>query len=113
MAKKIYINNTARAFVFGGTMLLPGSNAVDEIDASKFPQLAALMEDGCIEETDDAVKAVQKANTQKAVNDIENEAPNDESVKKAAKKRKGQLDEIDKAAREAAEKAKAEKESEE
>lgn len=113
MAKKIYINNTAHALMFGSTMLLPGSNVVDEIDAGKFPQLAALMEDGCIEETDDAVKAVQEANTQKAVDEIEKAAPKDGKVKAAAKKRKGQLDEIDKAAREAADKAKAEKDAEE
>lgn len=111
MARKIYINNTARAHVFGGIMLLPGSNAVEGIDAGKYPQLAALIENGDIEETDNAVKAVQKANTQKAVEEIEKTAPKDETVKKAAKKRKGQLDEIDRAAREAAKKAK--KESEE
>lgn len=113
MAKKIYINNTVRAYVFGSAMLLPGSNAVEEIDAAKYPQLASLMEEGEIEVTENAVKAVQKANTQKAVEEIEKAAPKDEAVKKAAKKRKGQLDEIDMAAKEAAEKAKAGKDSEE
>ena len=113
MARKIYINNASRAFVFGGTMLLPGSNAVEEIDAAKFPQLSALMDEGVLELTDNAVKAVQKANTQKPVEEIEKTAPKDETVKKAAKKRKGQLDEIDRAAREAAKRARAAKESEE
>lgn len=93
--KKIYINNSNHAHVFGSTMLLPGSNAVEEIDNKKFPQFVRLLDEGEIEESDNAEKAVAKANTQKAVEDIVKTAPKNEKVKVAARKRNAQLDEID------------------
>lgn len=93
--KRIYINNSNRAYVFGSTMLLPGSNAVEEIDIKKFPQFERLLAEGEIEESDNAEKAVAKANTQKAVEDIVKTAPKNEKVQVAARKRKAQLDEID------------------
>lgn len=110
--KKIYINHTKRALVFGKTMLLPGSNVADEIKEAEFPTLAALVEDGDIEVSEDPANAVKSANTQKTVEDIAKMAPDDERVKKAATKRKTALDEIDKQAKESAEK-KAKEDSEE
>ena len=93
--KKIYINNTARVIVFGKTALLPGSNMAEEIDGKVYPQFAALVDGGEIEITDNAVKAVEKANTQKAVEEIVKASPKNEKVKAAAKKRKERLDTID------------------
>lgn len=93
--KKIYINNTKHAIVFGSTMLLPGSNAAEEIDKSKFPQIEKMLQNGDVELTENVEKAVEKANTQKIVDEVAKAAPKDEKVKAAAKKRKEQLDELD------------------
>ncbi|SHL05069.1 hypothetical protein [Fibrobacter sp. UWH4] len=111
MAKKIYINGTKRCIMFGKTMLLPGSNVVDEIDGNAYPQFRAYIENGDIEESDNAVKAVQKANTQSIVDEIAKTAPKDENVKKAAGNRKKQLDAIDAEAK--AKKAEMEKKEQE
>ena len=102
--KKIYVNNTKRVFVFGKATLLPGSNAVDEIDGKKYPILNALIEEGDIEIAEDVAKAVKSANTQKAVDEIAKMEPKDEKVKAAAGKRKAELDKLDAQAKEAAEK---------
>lgn len=111
--KKIYNNRTKRAYVFGSTMLLPGSNTAEEIDEKKFPQIAALIDDGDIVVEEDTAKAVKDANTQKAVDDILALSNGDEKTKEAASKRKKQLDKIDADAKAAAKKAeKADKDEE-
>lgn len=98
--KKIYINNTKRTLFFGDTMLLTGSNLVDPIDEKKFPTIKALVENGDVEITDDALSGIRKANTQETVDKIEKASPKDEKVKAAAGKRKAMLDEMDEEAKE-------------
>lgn len=93
--KKIYNNRMKHAVVFGDTMLLPGANVAEEIDAKKFPQIEVLIDGGDIVVEDDPAKAVKDANTQKAVDDIVNQSGGDEKTKNAADKRKKQLDKMD------------------
>lgn len=92
--KKIYINNTKRAVFFGDTMLLPGSNAVEEIDKKKFPALAQMIEEDEIEESEDPASAVKKANTQAAVDAIAKIGNGDGKVQENAKKRTQQLNKL-------------------
>ena len=99
--KKIYINRTKRALVFGNVMLLPGSNVKEAIDEKKNPLLKAMIDEGDVEITEDAAMAVRQANTQKTVDEILALAPKDEKAKKAGSKRKDDLDELDKLAAEA------------
>lgn len=108
--KKIYINRTARAFVFGDTMLLPGSNAVEEIDKKKFPSLEKRIKNDEIEESDDPASAVKMANTQSAVDDIAGLANGDKKTQENAKKRSQQLNKFKEEADAAAEAAKKAKE---
>lgn len=110
--KKIYVNNTKRAIVFGKTMLLPGSNVAEEIDEKSFPTITSLIADGDIEISNDPEKAVNSANTQQVVEEIANMAPEDKKVKAAANKRKTVLDDIDTQAKDAlAKKAKEDEKS--
>lgn len=111
--KKIYINRTKRFLAFGDVMLQPGSNVAAEIDESKFPTLKALMEDGDVEISEDPTSAVNQANTQKAVDDILNTAPNNDVAKKAGSKRKKELDDLDELAKAAAKNGKNKKDGEE
>ena len=92
--KKIYINNTKRAVFFGGTMLLPGSNAVEEIDKEKFPTLTKMIDDDEIEESEDPASAVKKANTQAAVDAIAGMNKGNGKVQENAKKRTQQLNKL-------------------
>lgn len=113
--KKIYINNTKRAVFFGSTMLLPGSNAVEEIDKDKFPTLAKMIDADEIEESDDPARAVKMANTQSAVEAIAGMANGDGKTQENARKRSQQLNKIKEeaeAAAAAAKKAKSEEEKE-
>lgn len=87
--KKIYINPTRRAIVFGNAVLLPGSNVCEEIDFSKFPGLS-----GMVTETVDAATAAGLANTQKAADEIA-EIGGDRKSREAASRRKRALDDID------------------
>lgn len=93
--KRIYINHTRGALVFGRTMLLPGSNVAEEIDQAKYKALASLIEAGKVEITDDTAKAASEANTQKAVEAVVELSAGDTKTKAAAKKRKKTLDDID------------------
>lgn len=111
--KRIYINKTTHAIFFGKTMLLPGSNMVEEIDGKKFPGLGKLLEEEAIEETEDAVEAIKSANTQSVVEEIAQTASKDDRVKAAAAKRKKKLDEIDEAVKKAFEEEKAKKNEDE
>ena len=104
--KKIYINNTKRAIFFGDTVLLPGSNVSDEIDPKKFPAIEKYIDNDEIEVSEDPASAVKKANTQEAVNAIENMDPKNKKLKKNAGKRKADLDKLDEEAKAAAKKAK-------
>lgn len=99
--KKIYNNRMKHAVVFGSTMLLPGSNVAEEIDAKKYPQIEKLIDDGNIVVEEDTARAVKDANTQKAVDDIVNQSGGDEKTKTAADKRKKQLDKMDEDAKKA------------
>lgn len=111
--KKIYINNTKRAVFFGGTMLLPGSNVVDEIDKKSYPQLETMIDDDEIEETDDLAYAAKKANTQEIVDAIMKIGKNDEKTNTAGRKRRQQLDKMEEEAKAAVEAAEKEKKDEE
>jgi hypothetical protein len=111
--KKIYINHTKRAFVFGTTMLLPGSNVADEIDEKKFPALANLIENDEIEITEDTAAAAKKANTQEVLNEIVKAGRNDGKTIGNARKRRQQLDKIDEEARTAKKSGKNEETEEE
>lgn len=111
--KKIYINRTKRFLAFGDVMLQPGANVAAEIDESKFPTLKALMDDGDVEISEDPTSAVKQANTQKAVDDILNTAPNNDGAKKAGSRRKKELDDLDELAKSAANKGKNKKDGEE
>lgn len=104
--KKIYINNTKHAIFFGDTMLLPGSNVAEEIDAEKYPGLESRIEEGEIDESDDPASAMKNANTEGAVDDLENLGKGDGKVGKAAEKRRGQLGKMKAEAKEAMEAAK-------
>lgn len=112
--KKIYINNTKRAVFFGGTMLLPGSNAVEEIDKKKFPALAQMIEEDEIEESEDPASAVKKANTQAAVDAIAKmgKGEGDGKLQENAKKRTQQLNKLKEDAEAAAAAKKSEDEKE-
>lgn len=94
--KKIYINNTKRAVFFGDTMLIPGSNAVEEIDKEKFPALSEMIDNDEIEESEDPASAVKKANTQAAVDAIAKmgKGEGDGKLQENAKKRTQQLNKI-------------------
>lgn len=107
--KKIYINNTKRAFVFGKTVLVPGTNVVDAIDKKAFPLLETLIDEDEIEVSENPASAMKKANTRETVKALEGIGKDDEKTKAAAKKRNQQLDKIDE---EVAAAAKAKKESE-
>ena len=110
--KKIYINNTKRAVFFGETLLLPGSNVVDEIDKKYYPQLETMIDDDEIEETDDLAYAAKKANTQEIVDAIMKLGENDEKTNKAGRKRRQQLDKMEEEAKAAVEAAKKDEEQE-
>ena len=97
--KKIYINSTSHAIVFGGTMLLPGSNVCEEIDTKLFPMAAGLERSGDIEETKDTARAARLANTQKAADAVAELGKGDAKTKDAVSRRKKQLDEIDEQAK--------------
>lgn len=99
--KKIYNNRMKRAVIFGSTMLLPGTNTAEEIDAKKFPHIAAYIDNGDIVVEENTEKAVKDANTQKVVDDIVAMSNGDKKTKVAADKRKQQLDKIDADAKEA------------
>ncbi len=45
----IVTNKTRHAVVYGKTVLLPGSNVVDDFDASKYPLLADMKKSGTLE----------------------------------------------------------------
>ena len=100
--KKIYINNMKRAVIFGESVLLPGSNLVEEIDPKKFPSIEKYIDNDDIEVSEDPASAVKKANTQKAVDDIASTEPENETLQKNAGKRKGALDKLDAEAKAAA-----------
>ena len=110
--KKIYINNTKRAVFFGDTLLLPGSNVVDEIDKKSYPQLEKMIDDDEIEETDDLAYAAKKANTQEIVDAIMKLGKNDEKTNTAGRKRRQQLDKMEEEAKAVAEAAKKDEEKE-
>lgn len=111
--KKIYINNMKRAVIFGKSVLLPGSNLVEEIDPKKFPSIETYIDNDDIEVSEDPASAVKKANTQQAVDDIAATEPENETLQKNAGKRKGALDKLDAEAKAAAAKKKKETEAEE
>lgn len=96
----IIINRTRRAFRFGETWILPGSNAAD-IDAGRFPLFGDLLASGDFEAekspTESQVaEAVSMANTQKSVDAILAANPKrGERLKRAAKERKEYLDGFD------------------
>lgn len=93
--KRIYINNTRGALVFGRTMLLPGSNVAEEIDQAKYKALASLIAAGRVEITEDTAKAASAANTQKAADAVVELSGGDAKTKAAAKRRKKTLDDLD------------------
>lgn len=97
--KKIYINHTKRAIVFGKTMLLPGSNVAEEIDKEAYPLLEKLIDNDEIEITEDTAAAAKKANTQGTLNEIVKAGKGDGKTLEAAKKRRQQLDKIDEEAK--------------
>lgn len=111
--KKIYINHTKRAIVFGKAMLLPGSNVVEEIDEKAFPLLGTLIENDEIELTEDTAAAAKKANTQEALNEIVKAGKGDGKTVENAKKRRQQLDKLDEEAKSASESRKKEETEEE
>lgn len=111
--KKIYINHTKRPVVFGKTLLLPGSNVADEIDAKKYPLLETLIENDEIEITEDTAAAAKKANTQEALNEIVKVGKGDSKTVENAKKRRQQLDKLDEEAKAASESGKKEETEEE
>lgn len=110
--KKIYINKTKRCLVFGKTLLIPGSQAVDAIDEKKFPTFQTLVDNGDLVVSDDPASAVKSANTQQAVNGIKELGNGDKKVDEAADNRTKQLNKIDEEAKTAAKNAKS-KEGEE
>ena len=104
--KKIYVNRTKRAIVFGDTMLLPGSNVAEEIDEKKFPMVKHLLDEGEIVIETDSERAIRDANTQKVTDEIMKLDKENEKTQSAGKKRKQQLDKIDEEAKAAAESSK-------
>ena len=99
--KKIYINNTKHAIVVGDTMLLPGSNVVEAIDAEKNPVFKKMLDEEEVEVTSDTEKAVKIANTQDIARQIMDIGKDDEKTKSKGKKRIEELDKLDKDAEEA------------
>lgn len=106
--KKIYVNNTKRAYFFGETRLLPGSNVVEEIDKKKFPSLQHHIDEDEIEIEEDTASAVKQANTKDSVNDIVGMSKGDKKTVENGKKRMKQLDKIEEEVKAAAEAKKAE-----
>ena len=106
--KKMYVNNTKRAYFFGETRLLPGSNVVEEIDKKKYPSIQRLIDDDVIEIEEDSASAVKQANTKDAVNEIVGLSKGDKKTVENGKKRMKQLDKIDDEVKAAAEAKKAE-----
>lgn len=111
----IVFNETQHAIVCQKKFLLPGSNVVsdNEIDL-KNPVVAAWIEAGDLRVEGRltervAVEAINKANSQAVVDQIESSAPKSESVKNASKKRKTTLDEFDAEVKAAIEKNKQKK----
>lgn len=95
----IVTNKTRHAVVYGKTVLLPGSNVVDDFDASKYPLLADMKKSGALEVVENAtekdiVAAINSANTQKVVDKLAGKAKSG-SVKAAADARKKVLDDFD------------------
>ena len=97
----IVFNETQHAIVCAKKFLLPGSNVVseDEIDL-KNPIVAHWIENGDLRIEEKvtekvAVEAINKANSQSVVDEIESSAPKKDSVKKASSARKKTLDEFD------------------
>ena len=79
----IVTNKTRHAVVYGKTVLLPGSNVVDDFDASKYPLLADMKK-----------SAINSATTQKVVDKLSEKSKHG-SVKAAADARKKVLDDFD------------------
>ena len=79
--KKIYINNTKRAIVFGKTVLVPGTNVVDAIDKKAFPLLETLIDEDEIEVSENPASAMKKANTRETVKALEGIAKDDSSTR--------------------------------
>ena len=52
----IVTNKTRHAVVYGKTVLLPGSNVVDDFDASKYPLLADMKKSGALEVVEKATE---------------------------------------------------------
>lgn len=95
----IVTNKTRHAVVYGKTVLLPGSNVVDDFDASKYPLLSDMKKSGALEVVEkatekDIVAAINSANTQKVVDKLSEKSKNG-SVKAAADARKKVLDDFD------------------
>jgi hypothetical protein len=111
--KKIYINHTKRALVFGKTLLLPGSNVAEEIDSKQYPLLNTLMDNEEVEITEDTAAAAKKANTQEALNEIVKAGRGDGKTVENAKKRRQQLDKLDEEAKAAFKSSKKEESEEE
>lgn len=112
-------NNTKRAFFFEGEAVLPGTNNVKKEWNREHPSIKALVEAGSLEIIDDdkldadaAVKAVNEANTVKAVEEIAKKVA-DDKVKKAAKKRIAELKDAFKQIDEAVKKAQKDEDKEE
>lgn len=96
----IVINNTRHAVIAGNDILLPGSNTVARLDTVRYPLLADMVERGELSVSErptesQAVEALRKANTQKAVDAILSETKATSRVRKAAAERKSYLDGFD------------------